>query len=137
MRVLVKSSVVVLVLWLLGIASAGAQTFRGGISGRITDESGAVLPGVAVTATNTATGVSRSTVTSTTGDFSLPDLSLGTYSVEAKLEGFQPQKASVEVTVSKVTAIDLKLGVSQLSETLQVSAASTALDLQSLSLIHI
>jgi hypothetical protein len=133
MRVLVLVSVVVC----LAVSTAGAQTFRGGISGRITDESGAVLPGVNVTATNTATGVSRSTVTSTTGDFSLPDLPLGTYSVEAKLEGFQPQKANVEVTVSKVTAIDLKLGVSQLSETLQVSAASTALDLQSTALANV
>ena len=133
MRVLVLVSVVVC----LAVSTAGAQTFRGGISGRITDESGAVLPGVNVTATNTATGVSRSTVTSTTGDFSLPDLPLGTYSVEAKLEGFQPQKANVEVTVSKVTAIDLKLGVSQLSEILQVSAASTALDLQSTALANV
>jgi Carboxypeptidase regulatory-like domain len=126
-----------LLLFLLGTTVAGAQTFRGGISGRITDPSGAVLPGVAVTATNDATGVSRSTVTSTTGDFSLPDLPLGTYTVEAKLEGFQPQQATVEVTVSKVSAIDLKLGVSQLTETLQVSATGTALDLQSTALANV
>jgi hypothetical protein len=133
MRVLVLVSVVVC----LAVGIAGAQTFRGGISGRITDDSGGVLPGVAVTATNTATGVSRSTVTSTTGDFSLPDLPLGTYTVEAKLEGFQPQKASVEVTVSKVSAVDLKLGVSQLTESVQVSANGVALDLQSTALANV
>jgi hypothetical protein len=107
-------------LVLAGAATGGAQTFRGGISGRVADDSGGVLPGVAVTATNTGTGVSRATVTSSTGDFSLPDLPLGTYTVEASLQGFQPQRATVEVSVSKVTAIDLKLGVSQLSEAVQV-----------------
>src|SRR4029079_5891163 len=87
MRVLVLVSVVVC----LAVNTAGAQTFRGGLSRHITDESGAVLPGVNVTATNTATGVSRSTVTSTTGDFSLPDLPLGTYSDEAKVVCLQTQ----------------------------------------------
>ena len=40
---------------------ASAQTFRGGISGRVADSTGAVLPGVTVTATNDATGVARTT----------------------------------------------------------------------------
>jgi hypothetical protein len=122
---------------LAGAAVASAQTFRGGISGRVTDQSGGVLPGATVTATNTGTGVGRTTVTSTTGDFALPDLALGTYTVEVSLEGFQPQKATVEVTVSKVTAIDVKLGVSQLTETVQVSAGASALDLQSTALANV
>ena len=55
-------------------AVCGAQTFRGGISGRVADQTGAVLPGVTVTATNDATGVARTTTTSDSGDFSVPDL---------------------------------------------------------------
>jgi hypothetical protein len=125
------------IVLLVGAMSAGAQTFRGGISGRIVDDSGGVLPGVTVVATNTATGVTRSTTSSTTGDFSLPDLPPGAYSVEARLQGFQPQKATVDVTVSRVTAIDLKLGVSQLSETVQVSGAAGGLDLQSTALVNV
>jgi hypothetical protein len=124
-----------LAMLLLAAGAGQAQTFRGGISGRITDQSGAVLPGVTVTATNTGTGVSRTTATSTTGDFSLPDLALGAYTVEVSLEGFQPQRITVDVTVSKVTAIDLKLGVSQLSETVQVSAST--LDVQSTALANV
>lgn len=116
---------------------AAAQTFRGGISGRIVDQSGGVLPGVTVTATNAATGVSRTTVTSSSGDFSLPDLPLGTYSVEASLQGFQTQRTSVEVNVSKIAAIELKLGVSQLSETVEVSAAAVTLDIQSTALANV
>jgi hypothetical protein len=119
------------------VAVANAQTFRGGISGRVTDQSGGVLPGVNITATNTATGVSRTTVTSSTGDFSLPDLPLGTYTVEGTLEGFQPQKVSVEVAVSKIAVVEIKLGVSTLSETVQVSGNSTALDIQSTSLANV
>src|SRR5437870_1762889 len=89
---------------LLAAASvAGAQTFRGGISGRVVDSTGAVLPGVTVTATNEATGVSRTTNTSATGDFSLADLALGVYKVEFSLSGFQTHTATIEVTVSRIS----------------------------------
>lgn len=72
-----------------------AQTFRGGIAGRVADSTGAVLPGVTVTATNDATGVARTTVTSTNGDFSVPDLQLGNYTIEATLQGFQTLRTKV------------------------------------------
>jgi len=55
---------------LFGLATVcEAQTFRGGINGRVTDSTGAVLPGVTVTVTNDATGIARTTTTSTAGDF--------------------------------------------------------------------
>src|SRR5437879_13874212 len=59
------------------------------ISGAVQDQSGAVLPGVEVTATQTETGVSRSTVTNETGHYVLPNLSLGAYKLEAVLPGFR------------------------------------------------
>src|SRR6266705_6095971 len=116
------SAALVILLAITGVSHA--QTFRGGISGRITDPSGAVLPGVTVTATNNATGVSRTTTTSESGDFSLPDLPLGTYTVETVLAGFQTVKTAVEVTVSRVSAIDVKMGLSQVAETIQVTASA-------------
>ena len=125
------------VLLLLAAASAAAQTFRGGISGRIVDDAGAVLPGVVVTATNADTGITRTTTSSATGDFSLPDVAPGAYIVEAKLDGFQPKKATVEVTVSRVTAISLQLGVSQLTETVQVQGTAGGLDFQSTALANV
>src|SRR5437899_8632113 len=94
-------------LLLLTASTAGAQTFRGGISGRVTDGTGAVLPGVTVTATNDATGISRTTVSSATGEFSLPDLALGIYTVEAVLQGFQNAKTAIEVSVSRISVIEL------------------------------
>jgi carboxypeptidase family protein len=123
---------------LVVIASAAdAQTFRGSITGRVSDSTGAVLPGVTVTATNNATGVSRTTATSGTGDFSLPDLQLGTYTVEATLQGFQTLKTTVEVTVSRVSSIELKMGLSNVSETVQVTAAALTLDVKSTALANV
>src|SRR3954471_2470513 len=114
-----KTFLGVLLFGCLGLAGVcSAQTFRGGISGRVADSTGAVLPGVTVTATNDATGVSRTTVTSTNGDFSVPDLQLGTYTVEATLQGFQTLRTKVEVSVSQTAAVDLKMGLSQVAETI-------------------
>ncbi|MGH9432228.1 MAG: carboxypeptidase-like regulatory domain-containing protein, partial [Terriglobia bacterium] len=61
----------------------------GEILGTVTDPSGAVVPGVTVTATRTATGISRSTVTSATGTYTLARLLVGTYTVTAKSNGFK------------------------------------------------
>ena len=118
-------------------AAAGAQTFRGSIVGRVADATGAVLPGVTVTATNNATSISRTTTTSATGDFSLPDLPLGMYTVEATLQGFQTLKTTVDVTVSRVASLDLKMGLSTVSETVQVTASALTLDTKSVALSNV
>jgi len=118
-------------------AVCGAQTFRGGISGRILDATGAVLPGVTVTATNAATGVARTTTSSETGDFSLPDLPLGAYNIEATLQGFQTVRTKVEVTVSQIASVELKLGLSQVAETINVTASALMLDTVSTALSNV
>src|SRR5881296_1453218 len=59
------------------------------ISGTVKDQSGAVLPGVEVTATQTDTGIARSAVTNETGSFVLPNLAIGPYRLEASLPGFR------------------------------------------------
>src|SRR2546428_12979681 len=59
------------------------------ISGTVRDQSGAVLPGVEVTATQTATGIARNTVTNETGSYVLTNLPVGPYRVEAALPGFR------------------------------------------------
>jgi len=115
----------------------GAQTFRGGISGRIVDATGAVLPGVTVTATNAATGVARTTTSSETGDFSLPDLPLGAYTIEATLQGFQTVRTRVEVAVSQIASVELKMGLSQVAETINVTASALILDTVSTALSNV
>ena len=94
-------------------------------------------PGVTVTATNDATGLSRTTTTSTGGDFSVPDLQLGTYTIEATLQGFQTLRTKVEVTVSQIASVDLKMGLSQVAETINVTASTLLLDTVSTALSNV
>jgi len=75
-------------------ATAVGQEFRGAITGRVNDKSGGVLPGVTVTATNVATNVSSTTVTTGEGLFTIPYLIPGTYTVAAELSGFKKSVAS-------------------------------------------
>src|SRR5712692_1090035 len=68
--------------------SATAQSVTGSIQGSVVDQSGAVLPGVTVTLTHTATGTMRTAVSDTTGTFRAELLPVGQYSLSADLPGF-------------------------------------------------
>src|SRR5262245_54017226 len=59
------------------------------ISGTVRDQSGAVLPGVEITATQTETGIIRTTITNETGSYNLPNLAVGPYRLEVALPGFR------------------------------------------------
>src|SRR5260370_7217425 len=65
----------------LELSSVEAQTFRGAINGTVADPSGAIVPGAQVTATDTATGIEHSTVSTGDGQFSFQDLPPGNYKV--------------------------------------------------------
>ncbi|MDR0842605.1 MAG: TonB-dependent receptor [Acidobacteriota bacterium] len=129
-RLIRARALFVLALLLMGAAAVEAQTFRGGIAGRITDPSGAVLDGVGIIATNTATGIVRRTATTTTGDFSFPELPVGPYTVEAKVGDFQTQVVKVDVTVSRVTSVNLTLTLAQLQDVVEVTTDAITVDLQ-------
>src|SRR5579863_9081394 len=66
-----------------------AQTFRGGINGTVTDQSGAVVAGATVEITDPATGASHKTVSSSAGEYSFQDMPLGTYVVKVIGSGFK------------------------------------------------
>src|SRR5215204_5306191 len=83
------TSVCAALMLLLTSAGAWAQLSTGQMSGRVTDESGAVLPGVTVTATQTDTGATRTVVTGEGGGYVLPNLPTGPYRLEAMLPGFR------------------------------------------------
>src|SRR5690349_17361462 len=76
------------VLLVLTTSTALAQA-TGQITGRVTDATGAVLPGVDVTLTRTDTGVARQAVTNETGAYAFPSLNPGPYRLEATLQGFR------------------------------------------------
>ena len=68
---------------------AFGQVGNGTITGTVTDPAGAVIPGAAVEAKNTATGVAFSAVSTSTGNYTVPDLPVGTYTVTVKAQGFK------------------------------------------------
>ncbi len=94
----------------------------GSIAGVISDESGAVLPGVTVEATNTATGQLRTTVTGADGYYTIPLLQPGAYDVKGTLTGFKPMLHRANtVTVGDTARVDLRLPIGRLEETVTVS----------------
>jgi hypothetical protein len=109
--------------------SAWAQTFRGGINGTVTDQSGAVLAGASVEALELATNVSHKTISSSAGEFTFQDLPLGTYTVNVTASGFKAEKvAGVMVKAGTIYTLPVKLAVASGSETVEVSAAAISLD---------
>ncbi len=93
------------------------------ISGTVRDQSGAVLPGVEVSATQTETGIRRSTVTNETGSYVLPDLALGPYRLEAALPGFRTYvQTGIVLQVNSSPVINPVMDVGQVSESIEVQA---------------
>lgn len=105
----------------LGVAPAAlAQSGRGSIEGTVRDGSGAVLPGVTITATSADSGRSRSVVSDTRGDYVVPRLDSGQYEVEAMLPGFRTDPSTVSVG-SGASSLDIVLGIAPIAETVTVT----------------
>src|SRR5687767_1875970 len=93
------------------------------ISGTVRDQSGAVLPGVEVTATQTETGITRTVVTNETGSYVLSNLALGRYRVEAALPGFRTfVQTGIVLQVNSNQVVDSILEVGQVTEQVEVQA---------------
>jgi hypothetical protein len=102
------------------------------ISGTVKDQSGAVLPGVEVTVTNTGTGVSRAAVTNETGSYVLPNLPIGPYRLEAALAGFRTfVQTGIVLQVNTSPVINPVLEVGQVSENVEVQANATMVETRS------
>lgn len=99
-----------------------AQATTAAISGVVTDTSGAVVPGVAVKASNLDTGVARESVTDAAGRYRMPQLPLGNYSVQAQAQGFQTAlRTGILLTVGREAVVDLRLQVGSLNEKVEVT----------------
>jgi hypothetical protein len=115
-----------------------AQTFRGAISGTLTDPSGAAIPDASIRLNSQATGLSRTTLTGGAGDFSFPDLPLGQYSLTVQKEGFQTLKMdALEAVVSKVTNVNLTLSVASQNAIVEVTAQAATLETTSTALVGV
>jgi carboxypeptidase family protein len=102
------------------------------ISGTVTDQSGAIVPGCTVTATNVETGVSTTQTTNAQGFYSFQSLALGKYSVKAEQTGFKSYtETGLVLDVNQALVVDVKLQVGQISEQIEVSSAALHVDTES------
>ena len=124
-----KRIVIAIVVVLLLALGVSAQTFRGAINGTVTDPSGASVPNAAVKATESATGIDHNTVTTSEGQFSFQDISLGFYKVTVTASGFPAYTVDkVEVIAGTIYTLNVKLTLQQQATTVEVSAAALTLD---------
>jgi outer membrane receptor protein involved in Fe transport len=97
-------------LSLSGLLVAQSQSSGGAIEGTVVDETGAVLPGVAVVVRNVDTGVTRETTTDASGIYRAPLLPVGNYEVSAELQGFaKVRRPDLTLTIGSTLTIDLTL----------------------------
>ncbi|MGD0414041.1 MAG: carboxypeptidase regulatory-like domain-containing protein [Terriglobales bacterium] len=120
---------VVLVILLFAVVGF-SQTFRGAINGTVMDQSGAVVASASVKATNVATDVALSTVTTGEGAFAFQDLPLGTYKISVIAAGFKSETIeNVKVTAGNIYTLPIKLTVGSAGTTaVDVLAAALTID---------
>src|SRR3954469_20615506 len=115
-------------LFILSTASLSAQETAATLVGSIADASGAVVPNVLVKATNLATNVSRETKSDDSGNYTLPFLPAGDYSVTASISGFQTQTVDrLTLQVQQTARIDFKLTLGSINEKVTVAASAEVL----------
>lgn len=106
-----------------------AQQGTAELRGRIADEQDAALPGVAIVATNEATGIFRETVTSAEGTFHLAQLVPGTYRISARLTGFRTtERTAITLAVGTSVTVNLTMPVGGLEETITVTSEAPLID---------
>jgi len=116
---------------LFGISSAFAQVDTGGILGTVADQTGAVVPGAKVTATNEGTGLSFSTTTSDVGSYVFTPIKIGPYTVTVEKAGFQRvTQAHITVNVQAQVKVDVTLRPGAVTQTIEVTAAPPLLQTQ-------
>src|SRR5207249_107307 len=130
-RTLVLATLTCVSLAVSLVPSAAQATAQ--ISGTVKDPSGAVLPGVTVTATQTDTGIVRMTVTNDTGLYVLASLPLGPYRLEATLQGFRTfVQTGIVLQVNSEPVFNVTLPVGQVAETITVQAQAPQIETRSI-----
>ena len=108
---------------------ARAQELRGRIAGVVTDDSGAVVPGVTVTATSPALIQPQTTNSGSDGNYRFPALPSGVYSLTYSLQGFQTvRREGIRVTLNQTFTIDAKMKPAALTETMTITGDAPTVD---------
>src|SRR5437870_5105733 len=113
---------VLLIALILSACPVYAQVTTATIAGVAQDASGAVIPGVSVTVKNLDTGITRTVTTDEGGRYTVPDLTIGSYEVEAQLPGFQTEvRSGITLSVGRSAVINFALKVGQISDKVTIT----------------
>ena len=122
-------------LWLMAANLAWAQLGTATMSGNVTDSSGAIVVGASVSATNNGTGFQRQTTTNQQGQYNLPGLNPGSYSVSVEFTGFRRAELSdITLQVDQNARIDVSLEVGATTETVEITAQAPLIESQNAAL---
>ncbi len=111
------------------LGTAWAQGPVGTLNGTVQDQTGAVVPGATVTATNIATGVATKTTTTSSGAYTLPYLPYGTYTIAATAPGFQTSsRTNIILRVAQTLTVNMSLDVGQVTQQVTVSSKPELLE---------
>ena len=127
-RLLLSNGLLLVVLVLLAPAAALAQTGAASLTGIVSDQSGAAVPGATVTATNQATAVAYTAVSNEAGNYTITSLPIGTYVVKSELSSFKTSSTRpIQLEAMQIGRIDFKMELGSLTETVQVMGESPVL----------
>lgn len=119
----------IVIALLLCLVPVYAQTSTATISGTVSDSQGAAIPNARVSATNTATGVVTNSETNQSGNYLLPNLDIGTYSVTIEREGFRRYTQSkIVLRTAESLGINVQMEVGAVSESVMVTARAAAIE---------
>jgi len=125
-------NLLVVILILMGSRMAVAQSAQ--VQGRVTDSSGALIPGASVTVANAATGITLKTKTNNDGEYTVPFLQPGDYNILVEQTGFVPmRRTGVHLEVDQKAGIDFALNVGAATQTVQVTTDAPLLQTESAS----
>jgi uncharacterized surface anchored protein len=114
-----------LLLILVAHQTVSAQTVVGRISGTVQDSNGANVPNASVKVTNSANNFERTVTTDENGFYTITNLPVGTYTIEAESKGYKKALVSGQsVTADARLTVDLKLEVGEVSETVEIVGAA-------------
>ncbi|HXW16405.1 MAG TPA: carboxypeptidase regulatory-like domain-containing protein, partial [Terriglobia bacterium] len=124
-----KRFIAMLILSLLLASAAGAQVSRGTITGIVSDPTGAVVPGVAITITNTETGVVNKLSSNESGVYTVPLLEAATYRLSAEKAGFKKyEQTGILVQVGGTARIDFALSLGEPTQSVLVTGEPSLLE---------
>jgi hypothetical protein len=119
--------IIVVLVWTALATTAYAQNAQ--INGGVKDSSGAIIPGATVTAKNIETGLTRTAVTDSQGEYRLPSLPPGRYSVSTELSGFSTEtRPDIVLIIEQTAIINFALKPAAISETVTVTGESPIVD---------